>query len=339
MLPIVAALIAFSQAPSLSSFQQRVRVGSGTVAAQVVKVRLSSVRMKIGLAQGLVGRTAELANIATREHAVAAINGSFFEAYEKTELKNPNHTLISDGRVLHIGNVGTLVAFDAFGSARIERRQFTILGSRNGSSKWPNSWFAYWLNRVPKGSAVTIYTSDFGSRTFATDGTSITVDNGVVSSISSGGVPIPRNGFVIYFRSAEPKLLQTFRVGQRCAFEIVSKGGSDPFWKNVTEAVGAGPLLVRNGAISLEPAAEGFSDPKILSLGGLRSAVGITSDGYLLLVAASGTVRDMATVMLALGAHDAMNLDGGASSGLWLNGKYLRKPGREISNALLVLLK
>lgn len=31
-----------------------------------------------------------------------------------------------------------------------------------------------------------------------------------------------------------------------------------------------------------------------------------------------------------------MNLDGGASSGLYYNGKYLTAPGRKISNALIV---
>ena len=43
--------------------------------------------------------------------------------------------------------------------------------------------------------------------------------------------------------------------------------------------------------------------------------------------------------MQALGCEQAMNLDGGASSGLWLSGGYLRQPGRPISNALLVLPK
>ena len=47
----------------------------------------------------------------------------------------------------------------------------------------------------------------------------------------------------------------------------------------------------------------------------------------------------MADVMKALGAWNAMNLDGGASSGLWARGRYLTTPGRPISNALLVLDK
>lgn len=40
--------------------------------------------------------------------------------------------------------------------------------------------------------------------------------------------------------------------------------------------------------------------------------------------------------MKKAGAYQAMNLDGGASSGLYYNGKYLTTPGRKISNALVV---
>lgn len=40
--------------------------------------------------------------------------------------------------------------------------------------------------------------------------------------------------------------------------------------------------------------------------------------------------------MKQLGAVDAMNSDGGASSGLYANGKYITAPGRDIAVGLLV---
>jgi len=95
---------------------------------------------------------------------------------------------------------------------------------------------------------------------------------------------------------------------------------------------------VKDGAIAVNPRAEGFRDPKILTLACQRSAVGITKAGELLLVTCPAvTIRQLAGVMRALGARDAMNLDGGASSGLFYQGKYLTTPGRDISNALLIL--
>jgi Cft2 family RNA processing exonuclease len=97
------------------------------------------------------------------------------------------------------------------------------------------------------------------------------------------------------------------------------------------------PTLVKNGVIQCDPMSEGFSSYKILSMSGARSAIGVTRDRTLLMVTCSCTVEQLAGVMKSLGACDAMNLDGGASSSLWVQGKYLVSPGRNISNALLVL--
>jgi len=99
----------------------------------------------------------------------------------------------------------------------------------------------------------------------------------------------------------------------------------------------AGPRLLTNGKISLDVKAEGFRDPKILTGGGARSALGLTRDHKLILLTSSGaTIPQLAEIMKQAGAYQAMNLDGGASSGLYYNGKYMTTPGRPISNALVV---
>jgi exopolysaccharide biosynthesis protein len=109
------------------------------------------------------------------------------------------------------------------------------------------------------------------------------------------------------------------------------------FWPRVQEAVGCGPRLVTDGRIALDMSGEKFTDRKVLVLSTARSAVGLTRDRRLLLVTTSGTIPQLAGIMKALGAYQAMNLDGGASSGLWVRGHYLRSPGRNLSNCLLVL--
>lgn len=92
-----------------------------------------------------------------------------------------------------------------------------------------------------------------------------------------------------------------------------------------------------NGKVSLDVIGEGFRDPKILKNGGARSALGITRDHRLILLTTGGaTIPQLAEIMKQAGAWQAMNLDGGASSGLWAEGKYLTKPGRKLSNALVV---
>lgn len=106
---------------------------------------------------------------------------------------------------------------------------------------------------------------------------------------------------------------------------------------DVEGALQAGPRLVTNCQVSVDPVPEGFKDPKILTNSGARSAVGVTSDHNLILLTTSGaTIPELAQMMKQAGAYQAMNLDGGASSGLYYKGKYITSPGREISNALLI---
>jgi Exopolysaccharide biosynthesis protein related to N-acetylglucosamine-1-phosphodiester alpha-N-acetylglucosaminidase len=106
----------------------------------------------------------------------------------------------------------------------------------------------------------------------------------------------------------------------------------------VESALQAGPRLVRNGKVDTNPTAEGFKDPKVLTNRAARSAVGITAEGKLLIAtASSATMKELAEVMVKLGAIEAMNLDGGASSGLYANGKYITTPGRDLSNALVAV--
>ncbi|NQX47330.1 phosphodiester glycosidase family protein [Paenibacillus tritici] len=106
---------------------------------------------------------------------------------------------------------------------------------------------------------------------------------------------------------------------------------------SIQGAIQAGPRLLVNGKVALNVLAEGFKDPKILTGGGSRSALGLTRDHKLILLTSGGaTIPQLAEIMKQAGAYQAMNLDGGASSGLYYNGKYLTTPGRLISNALVV---
>lgn len=106
---------------------------------------------------------------------------------------------------------------------------------------------------------------------------------------------------------------------------------------NVQEAIQVGPRLVTNGSVTVDPIAEGFSSHKILSSPGARSAIGILPNRQLIFVTTSGaTVQQLASAMKQLGAVDAMNSDGGASSGLYAQGKYITPTGRDIAVGLLV---
>jgi hypothetical protein len=107
----------------------------------------------------------------------------------------------------------------------------------------------------------------------------------------------------------------------------------------VGDLLQAGPLLVRGGA-PVRGDAEGFSvgagqfDSDITAGRHPRAAVGVTRRGEVLAVACDGraddeaglTIGELAEAMAALGAVQAMNLDGGGSTSLVCGGRLRNVP-------------
>lgn len=111
------------------------------------------------------------------------------------------------------------------------------------------------------------------------------------------------------------------------------------------DAIGGNPLLVVGGR-----AQNDLAGSTAFHARNPRTAVGVTDTGTLLLVVVDGrqgaysagmTLVELADLMLSLGARDAVNLDGGGSSEMFLNGLVVNRPsdGRErlVSTALVVL--
>ncbi len=305
---------------------------------QYAIARLERVHVRVVLGRDLVGRTDSLAGMANRYHALAAINGGYFEAYGHLPIKNLIHTTVVDGKLVFKGDVGSILYFDQANHATIERIPLRIEGSLDGSWEYPNNWYAYWMNRLPGdgGETITIFTPAWGAQTGLGGGPQIQVDGGVVTAIADHSLPIPQNGYVIYFRGEE-RVAAHFSLGRRVDYRVVRTDGGDiNAFSQAWEAIGCGPQLLVNGRAFADAAAEGFTDPKVYG-DGERSMVGVSRDGSELIMATSnGTLLQMAEVMKRLGAYNAMNLDGGASSGLWVMGHYLTTPGRDLTSALLV---
>lgn len=110
-------------------------------------------------------------------------------------------------------------------------------------------------------------------------------------------------------------------------------------------AISGKPWVLKNGA-STGP----WNDPSHINDRNPRTAIGFTAGGskVIFLVAdgrqtgASGMVgNDIVTVMKEFGATDAMNLDGGGSTALYINAGIVNDPSdgaeRAVSNAVMVL--
>lgn len=98
-------------------------------------------------------------------------------------------------------------------------------------------------------------------------------------------------------------------------------------------AVANYPSLVEDGTVVVD--GEAMLDDGQRTIKALRGAIGFDGRFVYLALVRDATVPDAARVMRALGATDAMNLDGGGSAALWYGGNYLYGPGRQLPDAIL----
>lgn len=108
-------------------------------------------------------------------------------------------------------------------------------------------------------------------------------------------------------------------------------------WKMYKVVLATGPTLIEHGHVHVYPRAERFRDPSLFRPA-RRSALGVTKDNHLILVAIQKRIlfRDLAWIMKQIGAVKAVALDGGASTALYYRGDYMIHPGRILTNILII---
>ena len=118
-----------------------------------------------------------------------------------------------------------------------------------------------------------------------------------------------------------------------------------PEWSDVNHIISGGPYLVKDGQVYVD-----IQDEKLLAIGGRnpRTAIGYTKDNKFIIITADGregssigmTLKELAYLMQSLGCVNAMNLDGGGSTVMYVNGMIANKPpvqgGIALSNALTI---
>jgi hypothetical protein len=169
------------------------------------------------------------------------------------------------------------------------------------------------------------------------------VQGPVVQVVQNGPVPIPSDGAVLVARGGSAaSLAEEAPVGQTITLRLIL----NPTWAGVTEGLGGGPLLVRNGKPVFR-ANEAFTTDQLL-LRQARAAIGQLADGRIVLVTVDGgqpgystgmTNFELAQALAGLGATTAAALGSGAQAGMAFDGNLLSRPaGAEspVSEALLV---
>lgn len=252
---------------------------------------------------------------------VGGVNADFFSPNG-----TPTNAHVSGGRVVTGPSQQPLLVFDSTGRPRITR----LVAMSESPGHVPlvaPGWNRPFANRQ------SVFDANWGEMTDSASNALEIVYAGDTSGLrivaidtATAGVAIPRRGYVAVWRGAsrptDPDSLLASAQKMphpRRWLESRDGGGRAP-----REAVGGRPILVKDSAIVREVDTEGAAG--FATSRHPRTAVGIARNGdRLLLVTVDGrqkpysdgmTLRELADLMLALGARDAINLDGGGSTTL-----------------------
>jgi hypothetical protein len=168
----------------------------------------------------------------------------------------------------------------------------------------------------------------------------------------SGRTRIPANGFVLSFGgTSRPSSLSRLKRGTRVAIDVTYDPleGEPESWASAQDIIGGAGLLVRDGRDvqdwSVEAFNKGFAEGRHP-----RTMIGDAADGTIWLVTVDGrqpqlsvgmTLGELRTLARKLGLVNALNLDGGGSTTMWVKGAVVNSPSdaagpRKVSDALLV---
>ena len=295
----------------------------------------SNITVEPAIASETLASRTKISDIAERQNAIVAINGGYF----KPQTGVPLGTLMINKKV-YTGPIYDRVAMgifdEGYAMARVKLKAKVITDI--GELKIDN------INQPRMLSTHTIvYTRDWGEITPQSPkyGTQLVIEKGKLVKTSPNRVKIPKDGYVIIGPS---KKLETLLDAKNAKLEIKI----NPEWQKVNHIISGGPYLVRGGEIFVDMTAQ-----KLSAIGGRnpRTAIGYTKDNHLIMLTADGregssiglTLMELAQLMKELGCINAMNLDGGGSTVMYVQGEVVNRPpekgGIPLSHTLVVGLK
>ena len=170
--------------------------------------------------------------------------------------------------------------------------------------------------------------------------------------LAAGKTPIPRDGYVLSFGGQQPPAaLRSLRTGAPVELDTIYTAieGSDRDWARADAIVGGAGLLLHDGRIVSDWKMEQFT-PTFAAMRHPRTLIGTHADGAVWLVTVDGrqpklsagmSLAELRALARRLGLRHALNLDGGGSTTMWVDGKIVNSPSdaagpRKVSDALIV---
>lgn len=350
-------------------------ISGKSVNMNLLRLDLTKVRLDVHHAMDAAIGTEKTSSIATRHRAFAAINAGFFRLDTSKWAGDPAGVFSIDGKILS-ESVNNRSAIGIVNNSSRTEVNFGHIQTKSLVGFGTDSVFSFdGINRERKPNEIILFTPDFNQNTLTdTNGVEIVLTGCQVGESrwwcdraqineSRGASQIPRDGLVIsigqeaierlngilFFAthngSNERNIFDTFRVIRKVeVLDPLSK----PFFSRAEDITNGVPQLIKNGRVDItweqEKTTKAFVETRHP-----RTAVAKLKDGKFLMITVDGRIeasggiglQDLAEYLLSLGAVDAMNLDGGGSTTMFVDGKVVNKPSdkegeRKVSDAILV---
>jgi len=313
----------------------------------------AKVRLALGRARDKGVGTETTSSIARRRGALAATNGGYFRTdgpyrgepagivlQGRKVLSEPYHrrpglAVASRGARTRLAVVDVDLRAEAVVPGKARRR---IDG----------------INRPRLDNELILFTPEFDRTTLSgPQGIEAIAEKGRVAAVAeaAGNAVIPRAGFVLSAHGEAAAWVRTnlkpgTRVEARTAVALRPRPVFIPDF-----VIGGGPRLVRGGqAVAPDPE---IYTPAFAEARHPRTAVGVRSDGRVLLVTVDGrqpetsvgmTIAELAALLIELGAVEAVNMDGGGSTTMVVRDRVVNSPSdltgeRAVGDALLVIAR
>ena len=331
---------------------------AGPVSAWLLRLDPALVQLKSILANDEILGLETVSDMGERHRAVAAINAGFFLPNgDPSGLLKINGQLVSDTHRPR-GAVGIVPQHDrstlVYGQLKASVSASYVRGGRTYLIEIDG------VDTVRRLGKVMLYTPEWHRDTTTPAGGVEWVLAGAPLTVTGparrgGATVIPRGGYVLSFGGrTPPRALAGLRPGVRVTLKTIyrSINGAQTSWNAARDIIGGAGLLVQDGRSiddwSVEQFGPGFADARHP-----RTMIGTDASAAIWLIVVDGrqpslslgmTLPELRGLAERLQLTNALNLDGGGSTTMWIAGRVVNSPSdaagpRKVSDALLVHLR
>jgi hypothetical protein len=340
----------------------RIRDPKGPNRIRVLKVdRFSALTLDVQLANDRIPGHEQTSSMAARNGAVAAINGDYTIRPSDTGAGRPINLFAEDGNLV----TSSLIFGRNFAVSHDEQNVYfghpklrALLVRQVSGEQWT---IPAWNEAEASAGEISAYTVAGGpsfppplnacsARLMPTgvvawqDGQAGIGHGHTVQAVRCSFSRLKRRGGIVVAApqgTVESELIAGLVVGETVTLSWSPKVQ----WTGVLDTIGGNPILVQDGVVTA-----GTCTGSYFCNRNPRTGVGIGSAGKILLVTVDGrqpgrsvgmTPLEFARLFQSLGATSALNLDGGGSTTMWVEGRIVNRPSgtaeRPVGSSLLVL--